>query len=441
LDRSGDCWRLLEPEASRVFAEPDSYGQTSKVSGPSAEGIVTKWKLPVGLSLGLFVVFALYFRTIILDTGINSDLNAHIGFAKSAYDGDGVWPRHILYFALVALTSFWSDSLSVWETSGWLWLSLLVVAKFVTTLWFGRLWLSESDQAIAQTQTDSRNAWRVIVLIGLSLTVVFCFPPPEAFMQGLWYSFSFPPNVWHNSTHIAVMPFAIIVFGLSVRQFAQPDNIGRAVAITAVAIVSALAKPSFLMAWLPAYGLCALLLWWRERSFRKFAIIAIPVIFSISILSIQYYLIYIEGVNGTSVKFGYLDAWLSRAGRTEIDFYFSVFMSSLIPFVFYFMFTKKLFELPHVLSAGMVVISYFYAAAFNETGDTKAGNFMWPIIVANFIAYMLCIFDLCAMYLHEKKIGRRPSLLRIGMPAMLFGLCSVWGVTYMARYLQTGGFG
>lgn len=402
---------------------------------------MTKWKLPVGLSLALFVGFALYFRTIVLDPNIGSDLNAHIGFAKSAYDGDGVWPRHILYFALVALTSFWSDSLSVWETSGWLWLSLLVVAKFVATLWFGRLWLSESDQAIAQTQADSRNAWRVIVLIGLCMTVVFCFPPPEAFMQGLWYSFSFPPNVWHNSTHIAVMPFAIIVFGLSVRQFAQPDNIGRAVAITAAAIVSALAKPSFLMAWLPAYGLCAFLLWRRDRSFRKFAIAAIPVVFSALIIIFQYYMIYSKDINNTSVKLGYLDAWLTRSGRTEIHFYLSMLLSSFFPVVFYFLFPDRIANKSHILSIGMVLISYFYAAGFSETGDTQSGNFMWAIIVANFLSYMLCSFDLYAICRKEGEMEGRLSFLRAGLPAAAFGLCSIWGVAYMARYILIGGYG
>lgn len=405
-----------------------------------AGDLVTKWKLPVALSLALFVVFALYFRTIILDPNISSDFNAHIGFAKSAYDGTGVWPRHILYFALVTLTSFWSSSLGVWETSGWLWLSLLVVAKFIATLWFGRLWLKKTDQAVTQTGKDADEIWHVIVVIALCMTVVFCFPPPVALMQGLWYSFSFPPNVWHNSTHIAVMPFAIIVFGLSVRQFSQPDNIGRAVAITAMAIISALAKPSFLMAWLPIYGLCALALWWRDRSFRKFVITALPVAFSALILIVQYYLIYSENINNTSVRFGYLEAWIIRPERSEFDFYISIFLSSLFPIIFYFMFPKKALELPHVLSIGMMTISYFYAAAFSETGETQSGNFMWPIIPANFIAYMLCIFDLYAIH-HKEMAGRRSLSWRAGLPAALFGLCSIWGVAYMVRYLQTGGIG
>ncbi|MBN9244838.1 MAG: hypothetical protein J0I98_18805 [Mesorhizobium sp.] len=392
-------------------------------------------KLSVGLSLAIFVIFALYFRAIILDPNIGSDLNAHIGFAKSAYDGEGVWPRHILYFALVALTSFWSSSLSVWETSGWLWLSLLVVAKFAATLWFGRLWLGGSDQAVAQAESGGRDGNLALVAIALCMTVVFCFPPPVAFLQGLWYSFSFPPNVWHNSTHIAVMPFAIVVFGLSVRQLEQPDNVGRAIAVTVMAIVSALAKPSFLMAWLPVYGLCTLILWWKDRSFRKFLIAILPVALSVAVLAVQYYLIYGKNINNASVKFGYMDAWLSRSGRFEIDFYISILMSSLFPIVFYLFFPARVKNLSHILAIGMVAISYFYAAAFSETGETQAGNFMWPIIGANFIAYMLCIFDLHAICRRQK------GGLRAGVPAAVFALCSIWGVAYMVRYLLIGGYG
>lgn len=400
-----------------------------------------EWKLHGLVGMALFVAFAAYFRTIILDTGINSDLNAHIGFAKAAFEGEGVWPRHILYFALVTLTSFWSASLPVWEISGWLWLSALVVAKFLATLWFGRQWLcSVHSGQLVQGALFGRNEL-VTLAIALGMTVVFCLPQPAAYAQDLWYAFSFPPNIWHNSTQIAVIPFAIVVFGLSMRQFDRPDDVVNALTMAGVAVLSALAKPSFLMAWLPAYGICTLLLLQRRRAPREFLIALLPAILAACVILAQYYFIYITTVNNTSVTIGYLDAWLSRAGRKEIHFYISILFSSLFPIVFYLAHSQRAKALPHVLSIGMVLISYIFASAVSEVGDTQSGNFMWPIISASFLSNMLCAYELQAISRSGTLTGRLQKALRLTLPSLLFATNVVWGIAYMIRYLMIGGYG
>lgn len=392
------------------------------------------WGISVGLSLAFFVVFALFFRTIILTPAIHSDLNAHIDFARSAYEGTGPWPRHILFFALVALTSFWSASLVVWKTSAWLWLAFFVAAKFLASVWFGRLWIERY-----QGSQSGKVCW--IVAIAMGLTVVFCFPQPAALSLDLWYAYSFPPNTWHNSTQIAVMPIAIVVFGLSVLQLDEPGNVRRATAIAGLAVLSALAKPSFLMAWLPSYGICTLIVWMQRRSYYEFIIAASPIIVAAMIVLLQYYLIYVENLNNSVVRVGYLEAWMSRVNRTPMHFYISILFSSLFPIVFYSFYPKRLVQLPHVLSIGMVVVSYIFAMALSETGtSTQAGNFMWSIITANFISYMICAFDLFAMCRGQESISAQGFSFRNALPATLFGASALWGVAYMIRYTQTGAF-
>lgn len=392
------------------------------------------WAIPVGLSLALFVVFAVFFRTIILTPTITSDFGQHIDFARRAYEGMGLWPRHVLFFALVALTSFWSASLLVWQTSAWMWLAFFVAAKFLASVWFGRLWVKRS-----QVSQGREAGW--IIAGALGLTVVFCFPQPAAYALDLWYAYSFPPNTWHNSTQIAVMPIAIIVFGLSVLQLDEPGNVRRAVAIAVFAILSALAKPSFLMAWLPSYGLCTLIVWARRRSFYEFIIAASPIALAVVIVLLQYYLIYVENINNSVVKIGYLDAWMSRVDRTPMHFYISIFFSSLFPLVFYALHPRKIVQLPHILSIGMVVTSYIFAMGLSEAGDSiQAGNFMWPIITANFISYMLCIFDLVVMGRGIRNGTPRAFAMRFSCQLLLFMGNVLWGVAYMVRLLETGHF-
>lgn len=387
------------------------------------------WAIPVGLSLALFIVFAAFFRTIILTPAISSDFGPHIDFARTAYEGTGVWPRHVLFFALVALTSFWSTSLLVWQTSAWMWLAFFVAAKFLASVWFGRLWVKRS-----QVIQGQEKVWAIAAAFGL--TVVFCFPQPAAFALDLWYAYSFPPNTWHNSTQIAVMPIAIIVFGLSVLQLDEPGNVRRAAAIAVFAVLSALAKPSFLMAWLPSYGICTLIVWARRRSFYEFVVAALPIALAVAIVLLQYYFIYVENINNSGVKIGYLDAWTSRVDRTPTHFYIAVFFSSLFPIVFYALHPKKVVQLPHILSIGMVIISYLFAMGLSETGSSiEAGNFMWPIISANFISYMVCACELPIAY--RSRDGGK-AVLKAALPAFLFGVSSLWGVAYLIRYIEIG---
>lgn len=393
------------------------------------------WGISAGLSLALFVVFAFFFRTIILTPAIHSDFNAHIDFARSAYEGTGPWPRHILFFALVALTSFWSASPIVWQTSAGLWLAFFVVAKFLASIWFGRLWVKRF-----RGRQRSETSW--IIAIALGLSVVFCFPQPTAFALDLWYAFSFPPNTWHNSTQIAVIPIAIVVFGLSVLHLNEPGNARRAVLLAVLAALSALAKPSFLMAWLPSYGICTLIVWAQRRSFRDFLVAAFPIGVAVVTVMLQYYLIYVENINNTAIKVGYLDAWLSRAGRTAMHFYISIFFSSMFPIFFYAAYPRRMMQLPHVLSIGMVVVSYIFAMTLSEMGNSiQAGNFMWSIISANFISYMICAYDLLALRRTEGELSASRFSLRSALPALLFGASSLWGVAYMIRYIQIGGYG
>lgn len=401
---------------------------------------MTTWKVPLTLSLVLFVVFALYFRAIILSPAINSDLNAHIGFAKDAYEGNGVWPRHILFFALVTSTSFWSASLTAWQTSAWLWLSLLQVLKFLATVWFGYLWLGMFGQPQSRPRANTFQTETAVTMIALCLAVVFCFPQPDALHKNLWYAYSFPPNTWHNSTQIAVMPLAILVFGLSVRQLTQPNNLTRALAIAVLAVLSALAKPSFLMAWLPAYGICTLFLWQRHRSARTFLITAAPAVFATAIILSQYYLIYTKSINNTSISIGYLETWTSSAERSELQFYISVIFSSLFPILFYITHVKRMTEPAHALSILMVIISYIYAIFLSESGSVTSGNLMWPIISANFISYTICIFDIYAT--HDKRTQKNytTSFFRIHIPVAVFLLNSIFGIAFIIRYVQTGDY-
>ena len=56
--------------------------------------------------------------------------------------------------------------------------------------------------------TRDTNARGAALLAGLGLVFLFCLPLPGH----SWYLGQFPPNLWHNGTIIAMMPFGVLLF-------------------------------------------------------------------------------------------------------------------------------------------------------------------------------------------------------------------------------------
>jgi hypothetical protein len=71
------------------------------------------------------------------------------------------------------------------------------------------------------------------------------------------YEGTINPNVWHNPTTIFAAPFALLLFRLAL-MYLQAPGIGKALAVAIASSLCALAKPNYLLAFLPCFGLACI---------------------------------------------------------------------------------------------------------------------------------------------------------------------------------------
>ena len=124
-------------------------------------------------------------------------------------------------------------------------------------------------------------------MVATSLIFVFSIPV-GLFLSKSYYLGYFPANVWHNSTTMFVMPFAITLFLLSIQQL-QHYSSKRFWWILVFILLNAFAKPSYLFIYFIVFPLFALYKYkLTPIFFKQIAPIFVGVIFVL----IEYLLIY-----------------------------------------------------------------------------------------------------------------------------------------------------
>ena len=150
-------------------------------------------------------------------SGMRNDIWGHAKVVHDSIEGLRRPPERFLYFLTIYIFAFLRhDLISLYMSSIFV-LSLAVVAKFIITerLFVGYIQGKDAPAA------DPRNKY--ITVFSISLLFVFCLPVFYAY-RGTLYVAQMPPNVWHNSTVIFLMPFAILLFWFTYKQLVEPKN-------------------------------------------------------------------------------------------------------------------------------------------------------------------------------------------------------------------------
>jgi len=325
-----------------------------------------------------------------------------------------------LYYVVVGLVAFWqSEMFGLLVASAFI-LSLALAGKYYLTTEIMAKWLGVKSQGNAV-------AYKWILSSCFFLLFIFCLPVPGF----NWYIGQFPPNVWHNSTTIVLMPFAIALFYYSSRFLDQPDY-KLLKPITILIVLNLLIKPSFFFVFAPIFSL--LCLYWY--GFSKHTVYAgLAVFFGGCIMGLQYYGLYyyhdpiydeLTLGNDASVKIGWLHVW----NEFSPNILLSIVNSLLIPIAF-------LIGYPHVIKndrriqyalcllvTGLLIFSIFY-----ETGGREFhGNFFWQTIIANFMLHFVVLAAFLKLKLIEPQFSKYDYFLVI-----VFILESFVGILYVLK--------
>jgi len=305
-----------------------------------------------------------------------SDLNTHLGYANSIQSLSDIKSPHFLFEVLVKI----------------------LIATGLTPVMACGLLLGAcyGGMAVLIAQEIERRGTtltpvRIFVVVPALLLASHIFLLTFA-RQNLYYGY-FAPIVYHNPTQQLGKLFAVWIWFRFCRQFVEQaaPATWTSVSVTgALCLLSALAKPSFLIAFLPVAGCVALVDLRRGRWRRtlQFATaIALPVT---AVLLWQARMAY--GASLTSevifAPFAVFDPWQTV---------YKLPASLAFPLVIVVMAWRAHTWHPRLGWTGLfLAIALFQTLFLAEAGNVGAGNFAWTGQTAVFLAYVeSALFLLC----------------------------------------------
>lgn len=365
-------------------------------------------------SLVIFLLAAYFFHTIFF----YSDLHLHYRFVLKYLSGEGGLPANFLYYYIISLFTF--DSTQTISYATIVVLSLSVVLKFITVYWY------------QYKNIDYSTNYIYFILFSFLLLLITPLYFPQLAI-GRYYLGSFTPNVWHNSTTIFFMPFAILLFVLTIRQLSKFEW-KRFFLIVLLIIINASIKPSYLFVFVVALPFT--LLFTKDFRFNSIVKQVLPVIIAIAVISILKFIIYeTDSIYSSNSSIELAPFKVYRAWHKFNDWQlFLQFTTSLLTGVLFplFVFIKKGVK-ANDLTSIFSLVSFFSAivifVVFVETGYRwNHGNFFWQIVPSTFILFLVAVKNSYA-----ELVAPIRSLKDINLYRVVFFMHVLFGVIYIIR--------
>lgn len=373
----------------------------------------------------LFIILMViyYYLTFKIDT----DIPRHAEFIKEYAEGKKEFQVNFLYYLLVYSLSFFSSNIGILYFVSVIVLSIATFLKYFIV----------KKIIISELFGSYRNINLVSTLASFVLIISFSLPSVMIILRKL-YSMSLPPNVWHNSTTIAVMPFVILLFWVSVKQLEKFDG-KRLIYIGLLIIISAFIKPSFIFVYLFVYPIFLL----KNFLFsRLFWVNLIPVLMAILLIFVEYYLIYLtksidnDGKSSISINLFYLANIKFANGNVFkiIILLISTILSSLLFPLVLLIKNKTLLQIQSIQFAVFCsVVAFIIGNLFVETGDRAFhGNLFWQNIMCSFLLFFICTLHLLKLVALDgfKWVKYKTEITALA-------LHFVFGILYLAKVFIT----
>jgi hypothetical protein len=197
------------------------------------------------------------------------------------------------------------------------------------------------------------------------------------------------PNVWHNPTFNLLKPFALWIFFFIVDHWQESINGRQWISLSFMTSLSILAKPNFILSFLPALGLLLLI---QKRSLRRlpWKLLTAMMIPAIILLLYQYAIKYYANSNQQLVVIPF-KAVLAYTGNAFnlIFFYLLSILFPLLVSVFFRKRIEKRFEIFLVwMNFGIAMLT---AILVVEQPHMGSFNLMWGQNLASFLLFTYCL--------------------------------------------------
>lgn len=374
--------------------------------------------------IGIFALMVSIFAYIMFVIKWNSDLCAHTYIAQQMLEEHRLFSTNFLMYFLINLLTFFTGAKYPIRAVLVLLLAAANTAKYAIVREAFREWTSTKTAKLASFS----------MLFVYIIPLMYFLKPLGIFLSAdnMYWGY-YVPNVWHNSTILCMMPFAIACYLLSVKQFKQYTD-RRNKYISLFLVLSVLVKPSFFFVYVIAYPIIMLSQYGLNKTFSKSLL---PLLAGGICLVYEYVTIYYSGVNdGSSVVIDIaqlftLDFWQSRI------LYLVVSLS--LPLLFLCLYGRTIVrDLEFWFVLIMLVCGLGIMWCCRETGPRAThGNFGWQTIAAMWFVYFYM--------LKTVTNGEVSPLPRRGgysqrVILILFGLHVIMGFVYLGKFLVTKSF-
>lgn len=374
--------------------------------------------------ISIFALMVGIFAYIMFVIKWNSDLCAHTYIAQQMLEEHRLFSTNFLMYFLINLLTFFTGAKYPMRAVLVLLLAAANTAKYTIVRAAFCEWTSSKTAKLASFS----------MLFVYIIPLMYFLKPLGIFLSAdnMYWGY-YVPNVWHNSTILCMMPFAIACYLLSVKQFKQYTD-RRNKYISLFLVLSVLVKPSFFFVYVIAYPIIMLSQYGLSKTFSKSLL---PLLAGGICLVYEYVTIYYSGVNdGSSVV-------IDIAQLFTLDFWQShilyLVVSISLPLLFLCLYGRTIVRDPEFwFVLIMLVCGLGIMWCCRETGPRAThGNFGWQTIAAMWFVYF---------YMLKTIINSEasPSLQWGGYSQkailIIFGLHVIMGFVYLGKFLVTKSF-
>ena len=361
---------------------------------------------------------------------IPTDIQPHASYVVGIAKGSVPLPANFLYYLLLYLVSFGKvHSWQMLSLASAVLLGSAVAAKFSITR---RILARDDAFTLSPPHQGKISPAAAALLLSCMLLVAFSVPMRLFYPQGRFYLGQIPPNVWHNSTTIFLMPFALILFWLSYRQLEQPENTGRIRLILLFCALNIFVKPSFIFPFVVVYPLFMLKRTLRgEGGVRLFLANMTPVLVAGVLTLAMYLLIYAfsfstivaSQVGKSSVAIQPFFVWRSFSHNMPLSF----FLSILYPAAYLLLYPKERLDPLLRYAWSLYCVSVLIFILFAETGPRAMhGNFFWQAVVCAYTLFFATTLRFGRRLFSEGRLDWKSAALGICL-----GVHVVSGMVYL----------
>ena len=245
-----------------------------------------------------------------------------------------------------------------------------------------------------------------------------------------WLFGYFPPNQWHSPTTLFSKPFALLLLGLG-PAVVWPAYGTRAdwlsvLTSAALVVMSALVKPNFIMAFLPALGVLAVLHWRRTDWLWLGLGFALP---AVAVLAWQYDLAYALNAEGAGVILAPLHVIGFFAPTDVATLAWRLVATVLFPLAAVACFPSVRADRRVQIGWATFLVGAAFGYLLAEGEHAASGNFLWSGQLAAFV-----LFAATAVAVFRAAAAGGAGASRLGRFALCGGVF-LWHVTSGIQHL------